>query len=376
MSDPTRVVIFSAGPGAGGDGVAGELAAGLRRLGVQAERRVLADRGGPPWMSLTDVEVAGAAAGAAAVVSAGVLASRVLGRLRSRGTIAAPVVSYLADPAVHPLAVAEGIDVYLAGHAVTAAQARALGATDVRLVAPPVNAAFAAGADPSFAAGDVRLVVPPVDRAGEIRAGEIRAGEIRAGDIRARAGLPEGRLALIIPAGTTGSAGLAAAVQTGREVAATGVVTPVISCGGDELLRRRIARADAGFAVGAVDADLIRSCDVMVQNAGGQASLEALTAGVPVISYRCVPGPGRANAAALERAGLAPWIRVPDDLGPALGRILDLPVPRVDTAGPAAAEVIAALTGHRFPATPLPVRRIHPRRVRPLPAVALAHTGI
>jgi hypothetical protein len=337
MSDPTRVVVLSAGPGAGGDGVADELAAGLRRLGLGAERYVPAGPGGAPWTSVTDAAVARAVGHAAAVVSAGIPTSQILGRLRSRGMLAAPVVSYLADAAVHPLAVADGVDVYLAGHAVTARQARALGAGDVRVVSPPVPPARAA--DPG----------------------------------RVRAGLPAGRLALVVAAG---AAGLEAAVRTSWDIAATGLATPVISCGGDELLCHRVARAGLGWV--ADPDDLIRSCDLVVQNAGGQASLAALAAGVPVLSYRCVPGPGRANAAALARAGLVPWIRPATDLGPALARILDLPVPRIDTSGPAAAEVIAELAGRPVPATgnpALPVRRILPRRVHPAAAGSVAHTG-
>jgi len=310
MFDPTRVVVLSAGDGADGDGVADELAAGLRRLGLTAERF---RPDGPPWHSMTDAAVARTVGhDAAAAVSASVSTSQILGRLRSQGTLAAPVVSYLTDAAVHPLAVADGIDVYLAGHAVTAGQARALGATDVRVVTPPVCAV-----DPG----------------------------------PAHAGLPAGRLALIV------AAGFEAAVRTSWDVAATGLATPVISCGGDELLRHRISRAGLEAAPGRVG-DV--AADLVVQNAGGQASLEALAAGVPVVSYRCVPG-----------------IRLAEDLGPALARILDLPVPRIDTSGPAAAEVIAELAGRPIPATgksALPVRRIRPHRVRPMVAGALAHT--
>jgi hypothetical protein len=341
MSEPTRVVVFSAGPGAGGEDVADEIATGLRGLGLSAERYVLTGEGGPPWRSATDAAVVRAVGpDAAAVVATGPGAGQILGRLRAGGAVTAPVVGYLADAAVHPLDVAEGVDVYLAGHTVTAGQARALGAADVRVVTPPVRPVFAGQSE------------------------------------RLPAELPAGRLALVLAAG---AAGLEAAVRTSGDIAATGLATPIVACDEDELLRRRVSRAGSGIALGRVDdlAGLIRSCDVVVQNAGGQASLEALTAGVPVLSYRCSPGPGRANAAALDRAGLAPWIRRTDDLGPALERIMDLPVPRIDTSGPPAAQVIAELAGRAVPAVTrpaLPVRRIRPRRVRPAAARALAHT--
>ncbi|MFI6254099.1 UDP-N-acetylglucosamine--N-acetylglucosamine transferase, partial [Streptomyces sp. NPDC051016] len=61
------------------------------------------------------------------------------------------------------------------------------------------------------------------------------------------------------------------------------------------------------------------------QNAGGLTSLEAFAAGLPVASYRCIPGHGQTNAAALDEAGLAAWIRDPADLGPALAELLHGP---------------------------------------------------
>jgi hypothetical protein len=46
-----------------------------------------------------------------------------------------------------------------------------------------------------------------------------------------------------------------------------------------------------------------------VQNAGGLTAAEALASGVPVVTYRCLPGHGRTNAAALDAEGLVPWIQ-------------------------------------------------------------------
>ncbi|MFG2969829.1 UDP-N-acetylglucosamine--N-acetylglucosamine transferase, partial [Streptomyces sp. NPDC048288] len=70
---------------------------------------------------------------------------------------------------------------------------------------------------------------------------------------------------------------------------------------------------------------LMHACDVLVQNAGGLTSLEAFAAGLPVASYRCIPGHGQTNAAALDEAGLAVWIRDPAGLGPVLAELLHGP---------------------------------------------------
>jgi UDP-N-acetylglucosamine:LPS N-acetylglucosamine transferase len=44
-----------------------------------------------------------------------------------------------------------------------------------------------------------------------------------------------------------------------------------------------------------------------VHNAGGLSLTEALTAGLPAVTYRPIPGHGIANSQILADAGLAPW---------------------------------------------------------------------
>jgi UDP-N-acetylglucosamine:LPS N-acetylglucosamine transferase len=63
---------------------------------------------------------------------------------------------------------------------------------------------------------------------------------------------------------------------------------------------------------------LMRACDVVVQNAGGLSTLEALASGLPVITYRCLPGHGRANARVLDEIGLVPSVADPTALAQAL----------------------------------------------------------
>src|SRR5262249_32949768 len=76
-------------------------------------------------------------------------------------------------------------------------------------------------------------------------------------------------------------------------------------------LTDRFGHGGTGIALGWVPdmAALIRSSDVVVQNAGGLTVWEALACGVPVVSYRCVAGHGRANTDALEQADRVPWAR-------------------------------------------------------------------
>jgi processive 1,2-diacylglycerol beta-glucosyltransferase len=233
-----------------------------------------------------------------AFVSTHPFASQALGHLRSTGRLDAPVTTYLTDMSVHRLWVHDGVDSHLAVHDVPAAEARTLGARSTSTVQPAVPAAFA-----------------EAERAPWVTAQARRA-----------LGLPHGdRLALL----TGGSCGIGQLFRSALEVAATGVVTPVVLCGTNTRLLERIRRRRDMIGLGWVDEmpRLLSAVDVVVQNAGGITSLESRAARVPMITYRCIPGHGETNAAALEAAGIAPWVRRPGDLLPGLlGALLTTPI--------------------------------------------------
>jgi hypothetical protein len=75
---------------------------------------------------------------------------------------------------------------------------------------------------------------------------------------------------------------------TARDVVAAGFV-PVVVCGRNAALRRRIAAEGTAITLGWVSAMplLLHAADVVVHNAGGLSSMEAMASQVPVISYRC-----------------------------------------------------------------------------------------
>ena len=180
-----RVAIVSASIGAGHDGAAAELDRGLTALGLTVDRFDLLDllpahlgrlvRDGyhrmlvqVPWAYqriYAGTERAGGGGvlarallrtaeerlldalrpGTGAVVSTYPGASRVLGGLRLGGRLTVPVLTYLTDFSVHPLWVADSVDVHLAAHAVPAAQSRAAGAQDVRVCGPVTDPRFRPG---------------------------------------------------------------------------------------------------------------------------------------------------------------------------------------------------------------------------------------
>jgi UDP-N-acetylglucosamine:LPS N-acetylglucosamine transferase len=241
-----------------------------------------------------------------AVVSTYPLASQALGRLRRTGRITAPVVTFLTDMSVHRLWVAEGVDAHLALHEIPAEEAARLGARGVRVSGPAVSPTF----HPST------------------------TGRRSA---RARFGLPaHAPLALVV----AGSWGVGDIESTVDDIARCGLVTPVVACGRNDALRERLTRTGTAIALGWTDdmPMLVRSCDVVVQNAGGLSSLEALASGVPVVTYRCLPGHGLTNAQALDEAGWAVWIRTPQELSAGLKSALtgEFPAPAPIRGDPAA----------------------------------------
>jgi UDP-N-acetylglucosamine:LPS N-acetylglucosamine transferase len=357
-----RVVVVSASIGAGHDGAAAELARQLRAAGVTVDRHDFLDilpgawgrlvRGAyraelrvmpRTWGWITDAtgsegtsdRTAGVLSRVAgermleaigpvpdAVVSTYPLASQLLGRLRQEHRLTAPVVTFLTDMSVHPLWVSPGVDGHLALHEVPAARARALGARNTVVGGPAVGPAFR----------------PRHDAAERLSA-------------RLALGLPIDRpLALVV----AGSWGVGSVDRSARDIADTGLALPVVVCGYNDALRRRISRDGRAVALGWVDEmpTLIRACDLVVQNAGGLTSLESLASGVPVLTYRCLPGHGRTNAAALEEAGWAAWVRRRRDLDTGLAGALTAPAGPV-TGRIRAVEALAHLAGRPVHATPL-----------------------
>lgn len=200
-------------------------------------------------------------------------AGQALGRLRRRGRMSATVATYLTDASVHPLWVHPGVDTHLTWNPAAAAAVVALGGR----------------------AQVVRPLVPAVyDEVGPDRDA-----------VRRRLGLaPAQPYALVVG----GSEGIGQLRETALDLLGTGL-TPVVVCGRAEALRERISGEPGVVALGWRDdlPDLIRAADLVVQNAGGFTCLEALAAGVPVVTYRSIPGHGEDNSGALAAAGLVPW---------------------------------------------------------------------
>jgi processive 1,2-diacylglycerol beta-glucosyltransferase len=207
--------------------------------------------------------------------------SQALGHLRASGRTTVPVTTYLTDMSVHRMWVHSSVDTHLAVHEMPAGQARRLGAGVTRVVSPAVNSSFASTtrSEPGRRAARRALGLPQDGR----------------------------RLALV----TGGSHGIGQLIESAHDLAATGLVTPVVLCGTNARLLARVDRNPSMIGLGWIEdmPRVLEAVDVVVQNSGGMTSLETRAAAVPMITYRCIAGHGETNAFALNEAGLAPWAR-------------------------------------------------------------------
>lgn len=212
-----------------------------------------------------------------------------LGWLRRRGRLDVPTVALVCDAAPHPLWAHPNVDQHLVlDERALALLHRAEPAARGAVCGLPVASAFAP-----------------------------RSG--------ARAG---GALRVLVSCGSLGFGPVEDAV---RAVLAAGAVA-VVLCGRNNALRERLERLKAPpgrlRALGWVDPvempRVTAQADVVVTNAGGAGALEALASGRPLLTFRPIAGHGRANAALLAAAGVAPVCHSASALTASL-RELDLP---------------------------------------------------
>ncbi len=207
------------------------------------------------------------------VVSTYALGTSILGELRAAGRLEVPLVNMLTDFGVHPRTVHDAVDLHLAVHEVSATDARILVRAPVIATGPAVRPEFAASA-------------------------------ARRSACRAALGFGEDDVVVLV---ATGSWGVGDDLEgTVSALAADGRFTVLVLCGRDEQLRARMSARPRVRATGWTDrmADHVAAADVVVENAGGLTAMESFAAGVPVVSYRPIPGHGRDNVRAMARAGV------------------------------------------------------------------------
>ncbi|MDQ3905444.1 MAG: glycosyltransferase [Actinomycetota bacterium] len=315
-STATRVLVISGSVGAGHDGAADELVSRLAKLGVAADRRDFLDalpracryllRDGYRlsvgyWPAFFDwlfasLERTGWVRRVAlwlckiaqrdvlrwvgdhdVVVSTYMLSSQTLGQLKEAGRINATLVTFLTDPAVHRTWVHSAVDHHVTVTEATAQMGQREYSTPMRAVGGLVSPRFAEPVDPA-----------------------------RRQALRAELGLSADGLVVLL---ATGSLGMGDVPNVVRSITSSGVAEVVVLCGRNDGLRKQLSVQPGVVALGWRDdvPELMAAADVLVHNAGGLSLTEALTAGLPAVTYRPIPGHGIANSQVLADAGLAPW---------------------------------------------------------------------
>ena len=283
------------------------------------------------------------------------LQALVLGRLRRKGRIRAPLVTFITDFGVHPLWLHDGVDLTLCVWDGAARAARRGTTRAVRSTGPMVGPAYAAGPVPKAVA-------------------------------RARLGLPQDAQVALVVAGSWGVGDLEA---TFAELWATGRYLPVAVCGRNESIRATLAAKGYGVVLGWTDRmhELMSAADVLVQNAGGLSCMEAFALDLPVVTYHPIAGHGRTNASEMVAAGVTRLAAGPEDLAAVLDAALGperqalLDAGRAVFTGDPAAEVDTVARHHRGldPRPRTRAARRHRRRRRMVgsaAALASAYVGL
>jgi UDP-N-acetylglucosamine:LPS N-acetylglucosamine transferase len=91
----------------------------------------------------------------------------------------------------------------------------------------------------------------------------------------------------------------------------------------------------------------LAAADVVVDNAGGLTSWEALTSGTPVVLFDPLPGHGRLNAATLAESGLVRLATTAQELRDAVRNPAAAPPPPVEWSGPPVEDLVMDLARHR-----------------------------
>ncbi len=220
------------------------------------------------------------------VVSTYHLAARAAGELVLSGQVDVPAITFVTDFAAHDLWLHPGSSLFLCVDQGSAKRATERTGARAVVTGPVVRSDFGRRAQAGRQAKRAELGIPADARVALVVAGSWTVGDV---------------------AGTT------------RLLASSGRFVPVAVCGHDRALRARLS-ATGGVALGWVEdmAGLMAASDVLVENAGGLTAAEAMSAGVPVVTYRPIPGHGRDNAERMHRAGVSVLARDHADL---LGRL-------------------------------------------------------
>jgi processive 1,2-diacylglycerol beta-glucosyltransferase len=280
------------------------------------------------------------------------LPALVLGRWRKKGLLRIPVVTFCTDFSVHQMWVHHSVDLHLTVSPRSAELAQRHSDGECRAPGPLVREAFRVDR-PDRDEARRWLNLAPTDRTVLVVAGSWGVGEVS---------------------------------DTVKAIAAAGDFHPITVCGRDEELKRDLDELGIGTVVGWTDQmpKLMAAADALVENAGGLTCMEAFAFGVPVVTYRPIPGHGRDNAQTMTGAGVNRYVHDDDELATALAEVTAPGIARQRLLYNASAlfasdpsdDVLETAAQADFVPAPLRVRK-SPRRVASVAAsLALVYGGL
>jgi UDP-glucose 4-epimerase len=270
----------------------------------------------------------------------------ILGELRRTGKLKVPCYSSITDLAGLQFWAHPGIDLHFITHPESADEVESIaGPGSVRWAKPPTAPAFLA----------------------------TRSRD----DARRALALPANGRVIAVSGGGWGVGDLAGATRAALEFEDA---TVLCLCGRNDKLRAKVAQRFAGEPrlriMGFTDrmGDVLAAADVLVHSSAGLTVLEAIIRGCPVVSYGFGVGHVRASNTALERFELAQVARNYKELGPKIGRALELrtePDPRFARRPPTASLILADERRARS----LPVWRVRTARAAITTGLAVLVAG-
>ncbi|MCX6388829.1 MAG: hypothetical protein NTX07_08910 [Solirubrobacterales bacterium] len=258
----------------------------------------------------------------------------VLGELRLKGKLRIPTIAGITDLAGLYFWAHKGIDMHTVTHREsTEVVEKIAGEGSVRWALPPTNPVF---------------FNPPTRE-----------------EARRELGLPTEGNIVIVSGGGWGVGDVTGGIKAALAHPNTKVI---VLCGRNEVVKQAIEdefRTESRlFIVGFTDqmATYLSAGDVLIHATGGLTALEAMICGTQVISYGFGVGHVRENNKEYLHLGLAQVVKKREDLGPAIERALEQPIPRDPRYGqlPSTAELSTEM--HRF-VQPTPTWRLVGHRV-------------
>lgn len=262
-----------------------------------------------------------------AVVSTFHLAAMAAARLRGKGQLPCPAVTFITTFAVHNVWVHPSADLHLCITQAAADEVTRRSGGPASVCGLVVRPGFTAlSSDTSDGSGTTSADAGHADDTGHA---DNTVGSGRKARLRRKFGLPAREsLALVV----AGSLGLGQVERAARAVASCPGWSPVVVCGYGDALRRQVEQLGIGTVFGWVDemAALMASSDVLVENAAGLSAKEALSCGLPVVTFQPIPGHGRDDADSLARLALTDVVDDEQALSAALRRLAGRPRERAE----------------------------------------------